>query len=120
MAHSGTANLGGIRTFAVQFGLLIVGGFSVVILFSFGGQVMVAPALLPAQWLIAHHTSGRISMAFSILGAVLAAEVAWLVLALAVAPVAEGGSLAIGLVASVFAIGLGVLFFWTSRPSERA
>jgi hypothetical protein len=115
MGHSTTANLGGMRAFAVQFGLLIVGGFSVLILFSFGGQVIVAPALLPAQWLIARNTGGRISMAFSILGAVLVAEVAWLAFALAVAG-EEGGSLVVGLVGLAVAVGGGVLFFRTSRP----
>lgn len=119
MAHSSTADLGGMRAFAVQFGLLMVGGLSLLILFSFGGQVVVAPALLPAQWLIARNTSGWISMAFSILGAVLIAEVAWLALALALS-VGEGGSLVIGVAGLVLAVGSGVVFFRTSRPLQRA
>jgi hypothetical protein len=119
MAQSGTANLGGLRPFAIQLGLLIVVGFSVLILFSFGGQVIVAPALLPAQWIIARKTSGRISMAVSTLGAVLVAEVAWLAFALSL-PVEEGGSFAIGLVGLVLAVGSGVVFFRTSRPREAA
>lgn len=119
MAHSNTLPLGGWRTLAVQFVLLVVGAFSILILFSFGGQVIVAPALLPAQWLIARNAVGAVSVAFSVLGALLVAEVAWLAFALAL-PVAEAGSLATALVGLVLAAGLGVLFYWTSRPRRRA
>jgi hypothetical protein len=82
MAHSDTAHLGGWRAFLVQTGLLLVGSFSVVILFSFGGQLVVAPALLPAQWIIARDTYGWVSKTFSVLGALLLAEVTYLIFAL--------------------------------------
>ena len=119
MAHSNTSHLGGWRAFVIQIGLLVVGAFSILILFSFGGQVIVAPALLPAQWMIARNTTGPLSMSFSILGALLVAEVGWLAMALAL-PVAEDGSLVVGLVGLVIAVGIGVLFYWSSRPRRRA
>lgn len=112
MAHSGTATFGGWRSLVVQTGLLLVGAFSVLILFSFGGQVVVAPALLPAQWMIARDTSGWVSTAFAALGAVLTAEVVYLVFALIVgeSPV----TVAMGV---PVALGAGFLFY---RSSHRA
>lgn len=98
---------------AARLGLLVVAGFSVVILFSFGGQLIVAPALIPAQWVIARRTSGRISMAFSILGAVLVAEVVWLILGLAIG---DGAVLVLGIGAMALGIAASVGFFYSSRP----
>ncbi len=113
MAHSNTATLGGWGAFVVQVGLLVVGGFSVLILFSFGGQVVVAPALLPAQWMIARDTSGWVSVLFSVLGAVLLAEVLYLGFALVVgeSPVA----VALGV---PVAVAGGYLFYRTSRRRQ--
>jgi len=98
---------------AVRLGLLVVAGFSVVILFSFGGQLIVAPALLPAQWVIARHARGYISMAFSILGAVLVAEVVWLILGLAIG---DGAVFLLGIGAMVLGVAAGLGFFYSSRP----
>lgn len=92
----------------VEFGL---GVFSLLILVSFGGQVMVAPVLLPVQWLIARHTSGWTSMAFSVLGVLLTVEVIWLGWILAVG---DGTAALVG--GSFVAIGSGVVFFRISRP----
>ena len=110
MAHSGTATFGGWRSLVVQTGLLIVGSFSVLILFSFGGQVVVAPALLPAQWMIARDTSGWISTVFSALGAMLTAEMVYLVFALILGenPV----TVALG---APLAVGAGFLFYRSSH-----
>jgi len=110
MAHSSTATLGGWRTLVVQVGLLIVGGLSVLILFSFGGQVVVAPALLPAQWMIARDTSGWVSVMFSVLGAVLLAEVLYLGFALVVGETA----IAVAIGVPVALLG-GFLFYRTSQ-----
>ncbi len=98
----------------VQTGLLIVGTFSVLILFSFGGQVVVAPALLPAQWIIARDTSGWVSTTFSALGAVLTAEVVYLVFALVFGenPV----TVAMGV---PVALGFGLLFYRSSRRTRQ-
>ncbi len=96
-----------------QLGLLVVGGFSVVILFSFGGQLVVAPALLPAQWLISRHTFGTVSLAFSLLGALLMTEVTWLVMALVIG---DGVFAIAGVLLVVLAVGAGLVFFRTSRP----
>lgn len=115
MAHSDTATFGGWRSVVVQTGLLLVGAFSVVILFSFGGQVVVAPALLPAQWMIARDTSGWVSTTFAVLGALLTAEVVYLVSALIFGenPV----TVAMGV---PVALGAGLLFYRSSRRTRRA
>ena len=98
---------------AAQLGLLVVGGFSLLILFSFGGQLVVAPALLPAQWLIARHTLGTVSIAFSVLGALLVAEVTWLVMALVIG---DGVFDILGVLLAVLAVAAGLVFFRSSRP----
>ncbi len=90
-----------------------MGLFSVLILFSFGGQVIVAPALLPAQWLIARHTRGKASLAFSVLGALLLAEVVWLILALVIG---DGAAVGLGILVAAIGVAAGVAFFFTSRP----
>ncbi len=56
-------------------GLAVILAFSCVILVSFGGQVIVAPALLPVQWLVARATSGWVSRTFAVLGGLLLLEV---------------------------------------------
>jgi hypothetical protein len=97
-----------------QSGLALLGVFSVLILFSFGGQLIVAPALLPAQWIIARNTDGWPSTLFSVLGSLLLAEVTWL--GFAVLLDAGTQPLAIDYVLVFGAVVAGVLFFRTSRP----
>jgi hypothetical protein len=101
-----------------QTGLVLLGGFSVLILFSFGGQLIVAPALLPAQWVIARNTHGWPSIWFSVLGSLLVAEVTWLGFAVLL----DAGSqpLAIDYLLVFAAVVAAVLFFRTSRPRRRA
>ena len=108
-----TANLDGWRGLLAYTGLLLTAAFSIVVLFSFGGQVMVAPALLPIQWLVARHTRGFVSVLFSVLGGLLAAEVAWIALAVVI-----GEDVSAFLVATILAAGLaaGWVFFKISRP----
>jgi len=75
MELSTNLNVVGWRAIAIRSGLVVLAGFSAVILLSFGGQVIIAPGLLPAQWLVARSTSGWVSRAFSILGGLLLLEV---------------------------------------------
>lgn len=113
MPPSSTANVAGWRGTLTSTALLVVAIFSALMLFSFGGQLIVAPALLPAQWLIARHTGGAASMTFSVLGGLLAAELVWIVLA-----VVLGGEVSLLGGALVVTAGLaaGFVFFRTSRP----
>ena len=115
MPHSSTVSTDGWRGTAAAASLGILAVFSAVVLFSFGAQVIVAPALLPAQWLIARHTRGVTSMMFSALGALLAAELVWIATSLFQG---EGVSTLVGV--TVVAAGLlaGFVFFKTSRPAD--
>ena len=97
----------------MQVSLLVIGAFSALMLFSFGGQIAVAPALLPAQWFIARNTPGAASMVFSVLGALLTAEVFWIGLAITV------GDGALPLLNPLIPAGgaaAGLAFFRISRP----
>jgi len=99
------------QPFWVELAEFVLGGFSALMLVSFGGQVIVAPVLLPVQCLVSRHTSGWVSMTFSVLGALLTAEVIWLGWALLVG---DRTTALIG--GSVVALGSGAVFFWISRP----
>ena len=103
MEHSTIADMAGWRFLALQFALVVVGLFSIVILFSFGGQLMVAPALLPMQWLLARHTDGWVSKAFALLGALLLAEVVLLTVGLLFVEsvVAAGAGASLGIAGAV-------------------
>ncbi|MEA2001939.1 MAG: hypothetical protein U9N84_08660 [Actinomycetota bacterium] len=109
MTQRGTIATDG-RAFLLDLGLLVLGAFSILILFSFGGQVIVAPVLLPVQWLIARNVSGGASRSFSILGALLLAEV-----------VLVGSTLLIGerpagvIVGLLLAVGAAAIFYRTSQ-----
>ncbi len=108
MEHSNIVDMAGWRSLVIQMGLIAIGVFSFVMLFSLGGQLIVAPALLPMQWLVARNTDGWVSRAFSLLGAALLAEVLYLGLL-----VVAGGGLAVVIAATV-AIAAGVVFYRTS------
>lgn len=114
MAHSNAVLFGGLKVFFVQVGLLFVGAFSVLILFSFGGLVVAAPVLLPVQWIIARDTSGWVSTTFSVLGAVLLGEVLYLVFTITV-----GESPAARVLGVLLALGGAYVFFRTSRRAGR-
>ncbi len=109
MEHSTIVDMAGWRSLAIQLALVAVGLFSVVILFSFGGQLIVAPALLPMQWLLARHTDGWVGKAFSLLGAVLLAEVLLLGIGLLL-----GESVVAATIAGAVAIAGAVVFYTTS------
>ncbi len=102
--------MAGWRSLVVQLGLIAVGLVSVVILFSFGGQLIVAPGLLPAQWLIARHSDGWVSTAFALLGAVLTAEVL-----LIGTPLLLGDGVVGAMVGVVTGLAAATAFFKTSR-----
>lgn len=114
MPHTSTVNVPGWRGTAASAALMTLAVVSALMLFSFGGQIVVAPALLPAQWLIARHTREAISMAFSSLGALLAAEVTWILL---VGSFGSGASLVAGGLAVAAGPVVGFVFFKTSRPA---
>ena len=114
MPHISTINIPGWKGTAASAALMVLAVFSALMLFSFGGQIVVAPALLPAQWLIARHTRGAISMAFSSLGALLAAEVTWIALA---GSFGSGASLVAGGLVVATGLVVGFIFFRTSRPA---
>lgn len=110
MEHSTIADMSGWRSLTIQVALLAIGLFSVVILFSFGGQLMVAPALLPMQWLLSRHTDGWVSKAFSLLGSLLFAEVVLLA-----AGVLFGESVAAATAGVLLGLAGAVAFYRTSR-----
>ncbi len=99
-----------------QVGLFVLGVFSVMILASFGGQLVVAPALLPAQWHIARRTSGLTSGVFSLLGATLTAEIVWISLGLLAS---WSGSSLVGVLVALLGTLAGVFFFKSSRPGNK-
>ncbi len=110
MEHSSIADMAGLRALAIQLGLVGVGVFSVAILFSLGGQFIVAPALLPVQWVIARHSDGWVATLFSTLGSLLLLEVV-----LAGTVLIFGDSM-IGVAAGVLlGLGGGLFFYRTSR-----
>ncbi|MCP4304120.1 MAG: hypothetical protein GY788_04395 [bacterium] len=113
---SDTAPAVNSRIVGAQIGLIALGAFSALILASFGGQLIFAPALLPAQWHIARTTSGMTSMVFSTLGAALSAEVSWIGLGLLASW--SGSAVAGGLVVIVGVV-VGIFFFRTSRPTNK-
>ena len=110
MEHSTIADMAGWRSLAVQVALVAIGLLSVVILFSFGGQLIVAPALLPMQWLLARHTDGWVSKAFALLGALLFAEVLLLGIGLLI-----GESVIAATTAGAVGITAAIVFYTTSR-----
>ena len=101
------------RIVPAQGGLIALGAFSALILTSFGGQLIFAPALLPAQWHVARNTSGLGSILFSLLGAGLAAEACWIGLGLLAS---WSGSAVVGGLGVLVGVALGILFFKSSRP----
>ena len=115
MPQSSTVNIAGWKSTAVSTTLLVLAVFSALMLFSFGGQVIIAPVLIPAQLFIARHTRGTTSMAFSVLGALLTAELVWIVLVLVLK---EGLTTMVGGLIFMAGAGAGFLFFRASRPGR--
>jgi hypothetical protein len=110
MEFSTVDNTGGWRAPAAQVGLVVLAGFSLVILVSFGGQFIVAPGLLPAQWMVARETDGWVSRTFAVLGGLLLLEVVPLS-----AVVLLGDSVPVWLLGIALAIAGAVGFYRTSR-----
>lgn len=57
--------------------LLVV--ISVAALLSFGAQIYFLPFLIPAQWLVARHSHRAGHALFTLLAALLVAEVGWMI-----------------------------------------
>ncbi len=89
--------------------LAVVGTIALV---GFGGQVVLAPVLLPLEW-VAARLSGRIGrVVFVVLLALLAGEVAWILAALWLEPVSTP-AVAVGLGGLA---GAGALAWRTTGP----
>jgi hypothetical protein len=82
---------------------------SIAALLSFGAQVYFLPFLIPAQWLAARHSGRPGRVLFTLLAALLVAEVSWMI----GYELATEWAVAIGLATGAV---IGVLFFSTSEP----
>jgi hypothetical protein len=80
--------------------------YSVLALLSFGGQIVVAPFLVPLQWLAARFSTRPWRMVFSALSGLIVGEVVWIL----------GDLLIVGVVVGV---GAGLLVFRTSGAHHR-
>jgi hypothetical protein len=105
------------RIVVAQIALIALGAISALILMSFGGQLIFAPALLPVQWHVARNTSGLTSVMFSMLGAALAAEASWIGLGLLAS---WSGSVVVGGLGVLVGVALGIFFFKSSRPTTKS
>lgn len=81
---------------------------SIAALVSFGGQVYFLPVLIPAQWLAARHSHRAGHALFTLLAALLVAEVGWVI---GYQLVTETDAVVVGLLTGVL---VGALFFSTS------
>jgi hypothetical protein len=106
-------NTGGRWALIAQMGLVVLAGFSLLILVSFGGQFVVAPGLLPVQWMVARWTDGWVSKTFAVLGGLLLLEVVPLS-----AVVLLGDSLPVWLAGLAVAIAGAAAFYRTSRSKR--
>lgn len=95
-----------ISTLALPIGILV--------LFSFGGQLVFGPFVLAIEWILARISPLPLRIAWSLLAAALAGEIVYLVLNLYVA--AADGLLAVlaGLVAAAL---VALLFYRTTKNS---
>lgn len=108
MEQRNVAGMTGWRSGTAQLGLIAVGIFSILILFFRGEQLIVAPGLLPVQWLIARHSAGWVSSSFAVIGSLLMAEVM-----LIGAPLLLGDGIVGAAVGVVTGLIAAMLFFWT-------
>ena len=85
--------------------------FGVLVLFSFGGQLVFGPFVLAIEWILARISPRPLRLAWSLLGAALAGEIIYLVLDIHVQRIDGFPAVVIGLaVAAVTAL----LFFRTT------
>ena len=84
---------------------------SIAALLSFGAQVYFLPLLIPTQWLAARHSDRPGHALFTLLAALLVAEVGWMIGYETAAEWAVAFGVAMGAV-------IGALFFRTSRRSS--
>lgn len=83
---------------------------SIAALLSFGAQVYFLPFLIPAQWLAARHSRRAGRYLFTLLAALLVAEVGWMIGYEFAAEWAVAFGVATGAI-------IGALFFRTSKPA---
>jgi uncharacterized membrane protein len=89
--------------------------FGVLVLFSFGGQLVFGPFVLAIEWILARISPRPLRLAWSFLGAALAGEIIYLVLDIHVRRIDGFLAVVIGLaVAAVTAL----LFFRTTGDQE--
>ncbi len=111
MEPSGLAPRLNIIAIGASAGAVVVALVGLLAVFSPGGQLLAAPALLPLEWWLGRYTKRPLSLVFSLLGAVLLAET--LLLALTIG--GGNGASALGVGA---ALAGGVVFFFTSQRKE--
>jgi hypothetical protein len=81
---------------------------SIAALLSFGAQVYFLPFLIPAQWIVARHSHRAGHALFTMLAALLVAEVGWMI----GYELAAGWAVLIGVTTGAI---IGALFFRTSK-----
>jgi uncharacterized membrane protein len=95
-----------ISTLALPVGILV--------LFSFGGQLVFGPFVLAIEWIFARVSPVPLKIAWSLLAAALAGEIVYLVLDLYIAEADGFPAVLAGLVAAVL---VALLFYRTSKDS---
>lgn len=109
-----TAQLPEVKSATLLSGVaqVLLGVASVVALLSFGGQIVLAPLLVPLQWIAAKRSTEIVRALFNVLAALLMAEFFVIVgYALSRNDVAAGvGGLLLAAIATV-------AFYRTTRPS---
>ncbi len=95
--------------------LLVLGAASIVALLSFGGQIVLAPLLVPIQWMVARRYTTLVRAVFNVLAALLMTEFFVIV---------GTNALDSDTAAAVVGLGLGVVatvvFYRTTRPVAEA
>lgn len=84
----------------------------VLILFSFGGQLVLGPFVLVIQWILAKISPTPLRVAWSILAGALVGEIVYILLDVHVAAIDGFPAVVIGLVAAALA---GLLIFRTTE-----
>ena len=92
-------------------GLLIPLG--VLVLFSFGGQLIFGPFVLAIEWILARVAARPVRLAWCVLAGALAGEIAYLVLDLRVPQIDGLPAVVVGLVTAGLVTGL---YISTTRP----
>lgn len=114
MEESGRIERGKVSTTLRTVISVLALPFGVIVLFSFGGQLIVGPFALAIEWILARVSPRPLRLAWSFLAAVLAGEIAFLALDIHV-PALEG-FLAVVLGLATAAL-VAILFYRTTEDS---